>query len=174
VTLTSATETAPASAPRRMPSDEHHASSVSHNVIRANEHAIRAAGMRVTAGRLAVLEALQELPHSDAEALFRFVENSRPGTSVQSIHNVLGDLTRAGLIRRIEPAGSAALYERRVGDNHHHVVCESCGRVADVDCVVGEAPCLSPSDAGNYAVRSAEITFWGLCPDCQLIPSKTT
>jgi Fur family ferric uptake transcriptional regulator len=90
-----------------------------------------------------------------------------PGTSIQNVHNVLGDLTTAGLVRRIEPAGSAALYERRIGDNHHHVVCTGCGAVADVDCVVGHAPCLHPSDAGGFAIDTAEVTFWGLCPSCQ-------
>jgi Fur family ferric uptake transcriptional regulator len=80
---------------------------------------------------------------------------------------ILNDLARSGLIRRFEPAGSAALYERRIGDNHHHLVCESCGAVQDVDCVVGQAPCLSPSTGGGFHVREAEVTFWGLCARCQ-------
>jgi Fur family ferric uptake transcriptional regulator len=125
------------------------------------------AGLRTTAGRVAVLEALDSMAHSDAERLFRTVFDVLPTTSIQSVHNILADLTTAGLVRRIEPAGSAALYERRIGDNHHHVVCTSCGAVGDVDCVVGEAPCLTPSSAGGFTVQTAEVTFWGLCPGCQ-------
>ncbi|MDR6612094.1 Fur family transcriptional regulator [Leifsonia sp. 1010] len=131
------------------------------------ESALREAGLKATRGRVAVLEALTDRPHADAETVFRTVLPSLPGTSIQNVHNVLGDLTAAGLLRRIEPAGSAALYERRIGDNHHHVVCTGCGAVADVDCVVGHAPCLHPSDAGGFAIDTAEVTFWGLCPSCQ-------
>jgi len=131
------------------------------------EQALRGAGLKVTRGRLAVLEALAQRPHADAETVFGAVLPSLPGTSIQNVHNVLGDLTAAGLLRRIEPAGSAARYERRIGDNHHHVVCTSCGAVADVDCVVGHAPCLHPSEAGGYAIDMAEVTFWGVCPSCQ-------
>ena len=131
------------------------------------EGALRAAGLRVTAGRVAVLEALAARPHATADAVFRSVLDALPGTSIQNVHNVLGDLTGAGLVRRIEPAGSPALYERRIGDNHHHVVCTSCGAVADVDCVVGHAPCITPSDASGFSVNTAEVTFWGLCPSCQ-------
>jgi Fur family ferric uptake transcriptional regulator len=131
------------------------------------EGGLRAAGLRVTAGRVAVLGALADRPHTDAETVFRAVLAELPGTSIQNVHNVLGDLADAGLVRRIEPAGSAALYERRIGDNHHHVVCTSCGAVADVDCVVGHAPCLTPSDASGFAIASAEVTFWGLCLSCQ-------
>jgi len=131
------------------------------------EGALRAAGLRVTAGRIAVLETLATHPHANADAVFRSVLDALPGTSIQNVHNVLGDLTGAGLVRRIEPAGSPALYERRIGDNHHHVVCTSCGAVADVDCVVGHAPCLHPGDASGFTVNTAEVTFWGLCPSCQ-------
>jgi Fur family ferric uptake transcriptional regulator len=137
------------------------------------EKDLRDAGLRVTAGRLALLTALDGTPHSDAETLHRILRESDAATSVQSVHNVLGDLTHAGLLRRIEPAGSAARYERRVGDNHHHIVCTSCGAVADVECVVGHAPCLTPSDTAGYAVASAEVTFWGVCADCQLLSSNT-
>lgn len=128
---------------------------------------LRDAGLRATAGRVAVLGALHSMAHTDAERLYRAVSDVLPTTSIQSVHNILTDLTTAGLIRRIEPAGSAALYERRTGDNHHHIVCTSCGAVADVDCVTGEAPCLTPSDAGGFTVQTAEVTFWGLCPSCQ-------
>jgi Fur family ferric uptake transcriptional regulator len=131
------------------------------------EGGLRAAGLRVTAGRVAVLGALADRPHTDAETVFRAVLAELPGTSIQNVHNVLGDLADAGLVRRIEPAGSPALYERRIGDNHHHVVCTSCGAVADVDCVVGHAPCLTPSDASGFAIATAEVTFWGLCVSCQ-------
>ncbi|MES2092878.1 MAG: Fur family transcriptional regulator [Actinomycetota bacterium] len=127
--------------------------------------ALREAGLRVTPGRVAVLEALEAHPHSSAETLRAA---SGAGLSIQSVHNVLADLTATRMIRRIEPAGSAALYERRIGDNHHHVVCSTCGTVADVDCVHGAAPCLAVSDTNGFAIDTAEITFWGLCAPCQL------
>ena len=128
---------------------------------------LHSVGLRTTAGRIAVLRALDSMPHTNAERIYRAVSAVLPTTSIQSVHNILADLTSAGLIRRIEPAGSAALYERRIGDNHHHVVCTSCGAVGDVDCVVAEAPCLTPSSAGGFTVQTAEVTFWGLCPSCQ-------
>ncbi|XPP26676.1 MAG: Fur family transcriptional regulator [Leucobacter sp.] len=131
------------------------------------DEALRAAGLRATAGRLAVLEALESMAHTSAEQVYEAVSAGLPTTSIQSVHNILTDLTAAGLIRRIEPAGSAALYERRVHDNHHHVVCTGCGAVDDVDCVVGHAPCLDPSSTSGFAVQTAEVTFWGLCPNCQ-------
>ena len=131
------------------------------------EHELHEAGLRVTAGRLALLDALEKAPHSDALTLHRLLEQADAGTSIQSVHNVLADLTSAGLLRKIEPAHSPARYERRVGDNHHHIVCTSCGAVADVECVVGHAPCLTPSDTAGFALASAEVTFWGLCADCQ-------
>lgn len=129
--------------------------------------ALHAAGLKSTAGRVAVLEALDSMAHTDAERVYRAVSDVLPTTSIQSVHNILSDLTAAGLIRRIEPAGSAALYERRIDDNHHHVVCTGCGAVADVDCTVGEAPCLTPSDTAGFTIQTAEVTFWGLCPVCQ-------
>jgi Fe2+ or Zn2+ uptake regulation protein len=128
---------------------------------------LRATGLRVTPGRRAVLELLTVHPHSSAEALNRMLRRTLPGISVQSVHNVLADLTTARLLRRIEPAGSAALYERRIGDNHHHVVCTGCSAVADVDCLQGSAPCLAPNDTSGFAVSVAEVTFWGLCAACQ-------
>ncbi len=131
------------------------------------DQALRGAGLKATAGRVAVLGALDSMAHTDAERVYRAVSVVLPTTSIQSVHNILADLTTAGLVRRIEPAGSAALYERRIGDNHHHIVCTACGAVADVDCVVGEAPCLTPSSAGGFTVQTAEVTFWGLCPSCQ-------
>lgn len=128
---------------------------------------LRIAGLKATAGRIAVMGALENMPHSSAEQVYDAVSHDLPSTSIQSVHNVLGDLTAAGLIRKIEPAGSAALYERRINDNHHHVVCTGCGAVADVDCVVGHAPCLTPSASDGFTVRTAEVTFWGLCPACR-------
>ncbi|WP_200329846.1 Fur family transcriptional regulator [Leucobacter sp. L43] len=132
----------------------------------STEEALRGVGLRATAGRLAVLDALASMPHSDADHVFRVVASALPTTSIQSVHNILADLTAAGLTRRVEPAGSAALYERRVNDNHHHVVCSQCGAIADVDCVVGHTPCLSPSETGGFTVQTAEVTFWGICPGC--------
>lgn len=127
---------------------------------------LRDAGLRVTSGRVALLEALYGMPHSDAESLYQSLRLQLPGLSVQSVHNVLGDLTTAGLIRRIQPSGSPARYERRTGDNHHHLVCSQCGAITDVDCAHGEAPCLTPADAAGYTVTTAEVTYWGLCPEC--------
>jgi Fe2+ or Zn2+ uptake regulation protein len=132
-----------------------------------HEHVLHDAGLRVTAGRLAVLGALERMPHADALSLHRTLAAADAGTSVQSVHNVLHDLTAAGLLRRIEPANSPARYELRVGDNHHHIVCTSCGAIADVECVVGHAPCLAPSDTAGFAVATAEVTFWGLCAACR-------
>lgn len=127
---------------------------------------LRARGLRVTQGRLAVLEVLDRLPHADADDVARALADSGADTSVQSVHNVLGDLTAAGLVRRFEPARSSARYERRVGDNHHHAVCVSCGRVDDVDCVVGEAPCMHADAPAGFTVQAAEVTFVGLCAGC--------
>jgi Fur family transcriptional regulator, stress-responsive regulator len=129
--------------------------------------AVRAAGLRVTAPRVAVLGEVSEREHVTAEQVAHALRNRLGTISTQAVYDVLGALTRAGLIRRIEPAGSAARYEARVGDNHHHVVCRSCGAITDVDCAAGFAPCLSPPDAGGFLIDEAEVTFWGLCPTCQ-------
>jgi Fur family ferric uptake transcriptional regulator len=127
---------------------------------------LRARGLRVTQGRLTVLDVLDRLPHTDAEGVHRALADAGTATSVQSVHNVLGDLAAAGIVRRFEPARSAARYERRIGDNHHHAVCSSCGRVDDVDCVVGEAPCMHADAPAGFTVQAAEVTFVGLCADC--------
>ncbi|MCH6231324.1 transcriptional repressor [Microbacterium sp. CFH 31415] len=127
---------------------------------------IRSAGLRVTDSRRAVLDAVRERPHASADELFALVAMTVPNTSLQSVYNALGDFVDAGLVRRIEPAGRPGLFELRVDDNHHHLVCTECGAVEDVDCAVGPAPCLTPSDAHGYAVRVAEVTFWGVCPAC--------
>ncbi|CAM5793658.1 Fur family transcriptional regulator [Cellulomonas persica] len=132
-----------------------------------DDELLRSRGLRVTAPRLAVLAALDDAPHADADAVLRGVRMRMPSVSVQAIYDVLAALTQAGLLRRIEPAGHPARYERRVGDNHHHVVCRSCGVLEDVDCVVGHAPCLEPSTTSGFAIDAAEVTFWGLCPACR-------
>ena len=131
--------------------------------------ALRAARLRSTAPRLAVLAALQRHPHADADTLIRRTRDELRSVSSQAVYNILGTLVEAGLARRIEPAGSAALYELRVADNHHHVVCRKCGAVADVDCAVGVRPCLSPSETHGFVLDEAEVTYWGLCPRCQSI-----
>lgn len=130
---------------------------------------LRARGLRSTAQRRAVLDALHGHPHSTASELEARI-GAGPGAgglSRQGLYNVLEDLGDAHLVRRIEPAGSAARYELRVGDNHHHLVCRRCGRVEDVDCLVGAAPCLDPVDDHGFAVDEAEITWWGVCADCR-------
>ena len=127
---------------------------------------VRAAGLKVTSPRLAVLTMLQNAPHSSAEDVFSGVRNELPGTSVQAVYGVLAAFTAAGLVRRIDPANSPALFECRVGDNHHHILCVSCGELKDVDCVIGAAPCLAPSDTSGFTVYAAEVTFTGLCEPC--------
>lgn len=129
--------------------------------------ALRAAGLRVTGPRLAVLSEVTDRKHVAADEVAQAVRDRLGTISTQAVYDVLGALTRAGLVRRIEPAGSPARYETRVGDNHHHVVCRSCGAITDVDCVIGEAPCLSPADASGFVIDEAEVTFWGLCPACK-------
>ena len=128
--------------------------------------ALRDAGLRVTESRVAVYDAVQRMPHASADAVFAAIESQMPRTSRQSVYNALGDFVEAGLVRRIEPAGQPMLFELRVGDNHHHLVCTGCGAVEDVDCAVGAAPCLQPADDHGFAVTSAEVTYWGLCPTC--------
>ncbi|TDW29229.1 Fur family transcriptional regulator [Cryobacterium psychrophilum] len=128
---------------------------------------IRAVGLKVTEPRLAVLRALTVAPHSSADRLFASISVELPNTSRQAVYGVLYAFTEGGLVRKIEPAGSAALFERRVGDNHHHLVCTRCSAVHDVDCAVGSAPCLVPENTSGFAVHAAEVTYWGLCPACQ-------
>lgn len=140
--------------------------------VSRHKQELRGAGLRATSGRLAVLRVLETAPHSTAETVFELISGDLPGTSPQAVYMVLNDLTRAGLTRRFEPAGSAARYERRIGDNHHHLVCDGCGRVQDVDCAIGAAPCLSPSGTDGFQVREAEVTFWGTCTDCQGVTVK--
>src|ERR1700748_1146491 len=127
---------------------------------------LREAGLRVTAARVALLEAVRNGDHLDVEALASGVRDRIGHVSLQAVYEALHALTAVGLIRRIEPAGSPARFEGRVGDNHHHVVCRSCGVVADVDCAAGEAPCPTPSDNDGSAIDEAEVVYWGLCPTC--------
>jgi len=139
---------------------------------------LRDSGLRVTRPRLAVLDALLELAHADTESVIGVVRRDLPEVSHQAVYDSLRALTAAGLARRIQPSGSVARYEVRVGDNHHHLVCRSCGAIADVDCAVGEIPCLTPSDAHGYEVDEAEVIFWGLCAACttaaEHAPSRTS
>ncbi|MDT8913300.1 Fur family transcriptional regulator [Amycolatopsis sp. PS_44_ISF1] len=130
------------------------------------ERMLRGVSLRVTRPRLAVLAAVHGHPHADTDSLIGFVREDLGGVSHQAVYDVLRALTTAGLLRRIEPPGSVARYEARVGDNHHHVVCRSCGAVADVDCAVGPAPCLTASDDHGFTIDEAEVIFWGRCPDC--------
>ncbi|MEV0561002.1 Fur family transcriptional regulator [Dactylosporangium sp. CA-152071] len=130
------------------------------------EAQLRAASLRVTKPRLAVLAALHEHRHVDTDTVITLVRAEHPMVSHQAVYDVLRALTDAGLVRRIEPAGSTARYESRVADNHHHVVCRSCGAIADVDCAAGHVPCLTASDDHGYVVDEAEVVYWGTCPDC--------
>ena len=130
------------------------------------EQMLRAAALRVTRPRLAVLGAVHAHPHLDTDSIIVAVHEFSPDVSRQAVYNSLHTLADAGLVRRIQPAGSVARYESRVGDNHHHMVCRSCAAITDVDCAVGEAPCLTASDDNGYAIDEAEVTYWGLCPDC--------
>ncbi len=128
---------------------------------------LRNAGLRVTQPRIEVIAALVRQPHADADAVASAVRESLGAVSTQTVYDVLRALTTANLVRRIEPAGSTARYELRVGDNHHHVVCRSCGAIADVDCAVGERPCLTASQTHGFVIDEAEVTYWGICLQCQ-------
>jgi Fur family ferric uptake transcriptional regulator len=131
---------------------------------------LRGAALRVTRPRVAVLDAVHGHPHADTDSIIRAVRTDLPDVSHQAVYDSLSTLTSAGLVRRIQPSGSVARYETRVGDNHHHVVCRSCGVIADVDCAVGEAPCLIAADddgsLAGFSIDEAEVIYWGLCPDC--------
>ena len=136
---------------------------------------LRMADLRVTRPRIAVLEAVHANAHADTETIFTAVREGLPDVSRQAVYDVLNALTAVGLVRRIQPLGLVARYESRVGDNHHHVVCRSCGIIADVDCAVGEAPCLTPSDdhdvLDGFVLDEAEVIYWGMCPDCSTADS---
>jgi Fur family ferric uptake transcriptional regulator len=130
------------------------------------ERMLRGAALRVTAPRIAVLTAVHDHPHFDTDSILGLVRETLGAVSHQAVYDVLRALTSAGLLRRIQPMGTVARYETRVGDNHHHLVCRSCGVIADVDCAVGEAPCLTASDDNGFVLDEAEVIYWGLCPDC--------
>lgn len=135
------------------------------------EGMVRGASLRVTRPRVAVLTAVHAHPHADTDMIVSVVRKDLGEVSTQAVYDVLRALTSAGLVRRIEPAGSVARYESRVADNHHHLVCRSCGAIEDVDCAVGTAPCLTASDGHGFAIDEAEVTYWGLCPACSTPPS---
>ena len=130
------------------------------------EQALRLAGLRVTRPRLAVLDAVRAQPHLDARGLMAAARARHGAVSHQAVYDVLRVLVDTGLVRRIQPEGSDARYEARVGDNHHHVVCRGCGAIADVDCATGAAPCLTPSADSGFVIDEAEVVFWGRCPPC--------
>ncbi|MGH8888768.1 MAG: Fur family transcriptional regulator [Acidothermaceae bacterium] len=127
---------------------------------------LRGASLRVTRPRVAVLTAVHAHPHADTDSIIGVVRADFGAVSHQAVYDGLRALTTAGLLRRIEPAGSVARYEARVGDNHHHLVCRSCGAVVDVDCAVGDTPCLTASDDHGYSIDEAEVVYWGQCPEC--------
>ena len=137
------------------PHDEHH------------EQVLREAGLRVTQQRVAVLDAVRRLPHADTDSLISAVRAETGDISHQAVYDVLKAFTEARLVRKIQPLGQVARYESRVGDNHHHVVCRSCGTIADVDCAVGDTPCLTASESNGFVIDEAEVIYWGTCPHCQ-------
>ncbi len=131
-----------------------------------HEQSLRDAGLRVTQQRVAVLDAVRRLPHADTDSLINAVRTEAGDISHQAVYDVLKVLTEARLVRKIQPLGQVARYEGRVGDNHHHVVCRTCGAISDVDCAVGDTPCLTASDANGFVIDEAEVIYWGSCPDC--------
>jgi Fur family transcriptional regulator, stress-responsive regulator len=133
---------------------------------------LRGAGLRVTAVRVALLEAVRHGDHLGVEALAAGVRERVGHVSLQAVYEALNALAATGLVRRIQPAGSPARFEGRIGDNHHHVICRACGAVADVDCAVGDAPCLAASDDHGFEIDEAEVIYWGLCPDCSTARSS--
>ncbi|WP_378740323.1 Fur family transcriptional regulator [Nocardia brasiliensis] len=135
------------------------------------ERLLRGADLRVTAPRLAVLAAVHEHPHSDTDSILGLVRKTLGTVSHQAVYDVLRALTGAGLLRRIQPMGTVARYETRVGDNHHHLVCRSCGVIVDVECAGGRAPCLTAADDNGFVLDEAEVIYWGLCPDCTALPA---
>jgi Fe2+ or Zn2+ uptake regulation protein len=135
------------------------------------ERMLRGVALRVTRPRVAVLSAVHDHPHADTDSIIGVVRADLGEVSHQAVYDVLRALTGAGLVRRFQPTGSVARYEARVGDNHHHVVCRSCGAIADVDCAVGYTPCLTAGDGAAYEIDEAEVIYWGRCPKCVAAPS---
>ncbi len=134
---------------------------------------LRQHGLQVTAQRLAVLRAVSVRPHCRADDIAEDVRAEIGAISRQAVYDALGILAEKGLIRRIQPAGSPALYEDRVGDNHHHVICRTCGKTVDVDCAVGDTPCLTAADTSGYQIDEAEVIYWGTCPECLHVTQRT-
>lgn len=130
------------------------------------EKMLRAASLRVTRARIAVLNAVDARPHADANDVFDAIRQGTDSISKQAVYDVLTTLVDVGLLRCIKPSGSTARYERRVGDNHHHAVCRDCGKITDVDCAIGQGPCLHASDSHGYSIDEADVIYWGICPDC--------
>ena len=139
-----------------------------------NDALLRRHGLQVTAQRLAVLRAVSDRPHSTADDIDKVVRAGIGAISRQAVYDALGTLTEKGLLRRIQPAGSPARYENRVGDNHHHLICRACGRMIDVDCAVGDTPCLTAADDSGYEIDEAEVIYWGRCPECLAAASITS
>ena len=137
------------------------------------EAMLRSAALRVTRPRMAVLAAVHASPHADTDSLIAAVRRTSGPVSHQAVYDVLRTLTEVGLVRRFQPEGSVARYETRIGDNHHHLVCRSCGAIVDVDCAVGHAPCLTASDDAGYTIEEAEVVYWGRCPDCLARPTDS-
>ena len=135
-------------------------------MLRDPANLLRERGVQVTAQRLAVLRAVSRRPHCTADDIAQDVRAEIGAISRQAVYDALGMLVERGLLRSIQPARSPALFEDRVGDNHHHLICRTCGKTADVDCTVGKAPCLTPADTAGYQIDEAEVIFWGKCPDC--------
>jgi Fur family ferric uptake transcriptional regulator len=142
--------------------------------MQSAEDKLRAAGLRVTRPRLAVLAELADRPHADVEVITAGVRGRLGTVSTQAVYDIVHALTRVGLLRRVEPAGMRTLFEVETGDNHHHLVCRDCGAIVDIACATGEAPCLQVNDNQNFCVDEAEVTFWGLCPACRAVATKTT
>jgi Fur family transcriptional regulator, stress-responsive regulator len=139
---------------------------VSRDTNAGNDVLLRQHGLQVTAQRLAVLRAVSDRPHSTADDIYTVVRAEIGAISRQAVYDALAVLTDKGLLRRIQPAGSPARYEDRVGDNHHHLICRTCSRMVDVDCAVGDTPCLTAADDSGYEVDEAEVIYWGRCPEC--------
>jgi len=138
-----------------------------------NDALLRQHGLQVTAQRLAVLRAVSDRSHSTADDIDKVVRAQIGAISRQAVYDALAVLTEKGLLRRIQPAGSPARYENRVGDNHHHIVCRTCGRMDDVDCAVGSAPCLTAADDLGYEINEAEVIYWGSCPECAVAAEQS-
>ncbi len=139
-----------------------------------NEALLRRHGMQVTAQRLAVLRAVSDRPHRTSDDIYTVVRADIGAISRQAVYDALAALTDKGLVRRIHPAGSPARYEDRVGDNHHHLICRACSRMVDVDCAVGDTPCLTAADDSGYEIDEAEVVYWGRCPECATATSGTS